>query len=252
MSPSILTIRRAVAILASATLAGCASPQPGSQESAMQQGASPTPYAPTLSAEERAAGWRPLFDGSTLAGWHVYHGTGAPTGWTAANGMISRIGGGGDLVTDEQFGNFDLALDWKVQPGGNSGIIYRITDAGEATYMTGPEFQVLDDARHADGKDPLTSAGAAYGLYPAPRGVVKPAGEWNAARITVNGNHVEHWLNGTRTAQYELGSSEWSQKVAASKFSAWPGYGKSARGRIGLQDHGDSVSYRNIRIKVLP
>ena len=220
----------------------------------MQQGATPAspPSASTLTAEERAAGWRPLFDGSTLTGWHVYHGTGAPTGWRAANGMISRVGGGGDLVTDEQFGNFDLALDWKIQPGGNSGIIYRISDEGEATYMTGPEFQVLDDARHADGKDPLTSAGAAYGLYPAPRGIVKPAGEWNAARIVVNGNHVEHWLNGTRTAQYDLGSSEWSKKVAASKFAAWPGYGKSSRGRIGLQDHGDSVSYRNIRIKVLP
>src|SRR5258707_13716398 len=113
------TIRRAVAILASATLAGCASPQPASQESAMQQGASPTPYAPTLSAEERAAGWRPLFDGSTLTGWHVYHGTGAPTGWRAANGMISRVGGSGDLVADEQFGSFDFALDWKVQPGGS-------------------------------------------------------------------------------------------------------------------------------------
>jgi len=220
----------------------------------MQQGATPAspPSASTLTAEERAAGWRPLFDGSTLTGWHVYHGTGAPTGWRAANGMISRVGGSGDLVTDEQFGNFDLALDWKIQPGGNSGIIYRISDEGEATYMTGPEFQVLDDARHADGKDPLTSAGAAYGLYPAPRGIVKPAGEWNAARIVVNGNHVEHWLNGTRTAQYDLGSSEWSKKVAASKFAAWPGYGKSSRGRIGLQDHGDSVSYRNIRIKVLP
>ena len=220
----------------------------------MQQGATPAspPSASTLTAEERAAGWRPLFDGSTLTGWHVYHGTGAPTGWRAANGMISRVGGSGDLVTDEQFGNFDLALDWKIQPGGNSGIIYRISDEGEATYMTGPEFQVLDDARHADGKDPLTSAGAAYGLYPAPRGIVKPAGEWNAARIVVNGNHVEHWLNGTRTAQYDLGSSEWSKKVAASKFAAWSGYGKSSRGRIGLQDHGDSVSYRNIRIKVLP
>ena len=220
----------------------------------MQQGATPAspPSASTLTAEERAAGWRPLFDGSTLTGWHVYHGTGAPTGWRAANGMISRVGGSGDLVTDEQFGNFDLALDWKIQPGGNSGIIYRISDEGEATYMTGPEFQVLDDARHADGKDPLTSAGAAYGLYPAPRGIVKPAGEWNAARIVVNGNHVGHWLNGTRTAQYDLGSSEWSKKVAASKFAAWPGYGKSSRGRIGLQDHGDSVSYRNIRIKVLP
>jgi hypothetical protein len=244
-------IRRALALLASATLAGCASTR--SQESAVQQGASSTTTStPTITAEERAAGWRPLFDGSTLAGWHAYHGTGTPTGWRAANGVVTRVGGGGDLVTDEQFGNFELALDWNVAPGSNSGIIYRITDAGDATYMTGPEYQVLDDARHPDGQSPLTSAGAVYGLYPTPRGIVKPAGEWNAARLVVNGNHVEHWLNGVRIAQYELGSPEWSEKVAASKFKQWPGYGKSPRGRIGLQDHGDSVSFRNIRIKVLP
>lgn len=216
----------------------------------MQQGVSPS--TAVLTAAERAAGWRPLFDGSTLAGWHVYHSTGAPTGWRAENGVLTRVGDGGDLVTDEQFANFDLALDWKVQPGGNSGIIYRISDAGEATYVTGPEYQVLDDARHADGKDPLTSAASVYGLYPTPRGIVKPAGEWNAARIVVNGNHVEHWLNGTRVAQYELGSADWAQRVAASKFKQWPGYGKSPSGRIGLQDHGDTVSFRNIRIKVLP
>jgi Domain of Unknown Function (DUF1080) len=242
--------RRALALLASATLAGCASPR--SQESAAQQGASSTTSTSTLTAEERSAGWRPLFDGSTLAGWHAYHGTGTPTGWRAADGLLTRVGGGGDLVTDEQYANFELALDWNVAPGSNSGIIYRITDAGEATYMTGPEYQVLDDARHPDGKSPLTSAAAVYGLYPTPRGIVKPAGEWNAARLVVNGNHVEHWLNGVRVAQYELGSPEWSQKVAASKFAQWPGYGKSPRGRIGLQDHGDSVSFRNIRIKVLP
>jgi len=121
-----------------------------------------------------------------------------------------------------------------------------------ATYMTGPEYQVLDDAAHLDGRNELTSAGAVYGLYPAPRGIVKRAGEWNAARLLVNGNHVEHWLNGQRIAQYELGSPEWAQKVAASKFNDWKGYGKFARGRIALQDHGDQVSYRNIRIRVLP
>jgi hypothetical protein len=204
-----------------------------------------------LSAEEVQAGFRPLFDGATLFGWRIYHGSGTG-GWLVKDGMIERGTGGGDLATTETFANFDLALDWRVAPGGNSGIIYRVDDSGDATYMTGPEMQVLDDERHLDGKNPLTSAGAVYGLYPAPRGIVKPAGEWNAARLLVNGNHVEHWLNGQRIAQYELGSPEWAQKVAASKFNDWKGYGKFARGRIALQDHGDQVSYRNIRIRVLP
>lgn len=204
-----------------------------------------------LSLEEREAGYRPLFDGVSLTGWRIYRG-GAPNGWRVVNGAIERGTGGGDLVTSETFANFELALDWKVAPGGNSGIMYRIADTGEHTYETGPEMQVLDDERHADGRSRLTSAGAVYGLYPAPIGVVKPANEWNAARIVVNGNRVEHWLNGTPVAKYDLGSVDWEQRVAASKFNDWKGYGRASRGRIGLQDHGDPVSYRNIRIRVLP
>jgi hypothetical protein len=237
--------RTVATVAAGVALAACVhSPSPDMEQQ--------TESRPSLSADERAAGWRPLFDGTSLAGWHNYHKTGAPTGWRASNGELQRIGPGGDLVTDEEFANFELALDWKVGPGGNSGVMYRVNDGGETAYMTGPEMQVLDDARHADGSNPLTSAGAVYGLYPAPRGLARPAGEWNAARLVVNGNHVEHWLNGVRLAQYELGSTEWEQKVAASKFKQWPGYGRSARGRIALQDHGDPVSYRNVRIRVLP
>ena len=204
-----------------------------------------------LSADERRKGFRPLFDGATLAGWRIHHGSGTG-GWQARDDMLERGSGGGDLVTSESFGNFDLRLEWRVAEGGSSGVIYRVDDSGDATYMTGPEMQVLDDARHADGKSELTSAGAVPGLYSAPRGVVKPAGEWNAARVLVNGNHVEHWLNGKRIVQYELGSAEWTQKVAASRFDAWKGYGRFSRGRIALQDDGGQVSYRNIRILELP
>jgi hypothetical protein len=204
-----------------------------------------------LSAEERAAGFRPLFDGVSLFGWRAYRG-GAPTGWRVVKGVFERADGGGDLVTTETFANFDLRLEWKIAPGGNSGILYRVDDAGEETYMTGPEMQVLDDERHTDGQSPLTSAGSVFGLYPAPRGVVKRAGEWNTARIVANGNHVEHWLNGKRVAEYDIGSADWEQRVATSKFNQWKGYGRATRGRIALQDHGDQVSYRNIRIQVLP
>jgi hypothetical protein len=113
-------------------------------------------------------------------------------------------------------------------------------------------MQVLDDARHNDGKSPLTSAGSNFALHPAPRGAVKPAGEWNAVRLLVNGNHVEHWLNGTKVVEYELGSPEWKQLVSNSKFKEWPEYGQAAEGYIGLQDHGDAVAFRNIKIRILP
>jgi hypothetical protein len=168
------------------------------------------------------------------------------------NGELTRVGAGGDIVTVDEYGDFELELEWKVAPGGNSGIMYRVTETAANSYESGPEMQVLDDSGHADGRSRLTSAGSAYGLYPAPAGVVKPAGEWNAVRLVVNGNHVEHWLNGQKVVDYELGSPDWEAKVKASKFAEWPGYGRAARGRIALQDHGDRVAYRNIRIRELP
>lgn len=241
---NVITPRRASIVAVIFTLAGCASaPEPPIQ---------PAPTVPTLTAEERAAGWRSLFDGTSLAGWHIYHGTGTPTNWGAVNGTLMRLSAGGDLVTNEQFANFELALDWRISRGGNSGILYRIDDGGAATDMSGPELQVLDDSLHAEGKSPLTSSGSVYGIYPAARAVVHPAGEWNSARLVVTGNTVEHWLNGTRVVQYVLGSPDWEQRVTASKFRQWPAYGRGLRGRIGLQDHGDIASYRNIRIRELP
>ena len=197
-------------------------------------------------------GWRALFDGRTTAGWRGYRMDSMPSGWTVVDGALTRTGAGGDIITRDQFGDFELELEWKVGPGGNSGIMYRVTEAGESSYHTGPEMQVLDDAAHRDGLSRLTAAGAAYGLYPAPAGVARPAGEWNAARIVARGRQVEHWLNGVKLLEYELQGPDWEAKVAASKFAEWPGYGRAERGHIALQDHGDRVAYRNIRIRALP
>ena len=205
-----------------------------------------------LTRQEEASGWRLLFDGRRMDAWRGFRQSDVPPGWKVVDGTITRVGSGADLITREQFGNFELSLEWRIATGGNSGIMYRVTEEDNDTYRTGPEMQVLDDAGHADGRSRLTAAGSLYGLYPAPEGVVRPAGQWNAARIVVNGNRVQHWLNGVKTVEYELLSPEWQQKVAASKFGEWPRYGRATRGHLALQDHGDLVSYRNIKIRTLP
>lgn len=202
--------------------------------------------------DSAAAGWRPLFDGSTLAGWRGFRSDTVPAGWVARDGILARTGPGGDLMTEEQFGDFELALEWRISEGGNSGVMYRVTEAAGAPYETGPEMQVLDDERHADGESQLTSAGSLFGLYPVPRGAARPAGEWNEARIIADGTHIEHWLNGQKVVETEIGTGEWDAKIADSKFAAWPGFATAARGHIVLQDHGDVVEYRNIRIRELP
>lgn len=207
----------------------------------------------TLTDAERAEGWTLLFDGTSMQGWRGYGKTAMPdSGWSVVDGAITRTAQGGDIVTTDAYRNFELALEWKVPPGGNSGVFYRALESADPIYYSAPEMQVLDDERHADGKNPLTSAGAAYGLYAPPRGVVKPAGEWNAARLVVRGDSVEHWLNGQRVVAYQLGSADWKAKVAASKFNEWKAYGTGKEGRIGLQDHGDRVQFRSIRLRVLP
>jgi len=206
--------------------------------------------APSVTQQD--AGWRPLFDGQTTNGWREFRKPGIRDGWRVVDGALTRVAEGGDIITTDQFTNFELALEWKVAPGGNSGIFYRVSEEGQSVWETGPEMQILDDERHADGKSRLTSAGSNYALYGAPAGLVKPAGEWNAARLLVNGNHVEQWLNGTKVVEFELGSADWEEKVRASKFAALPRYGRERSGHIALQDHGDWVAFREIRIRVLP
>ena len=205
-----------------------------------------------LTAAERAAGWRLLFDGTTTEGWRGYRRDAMPAGWRVEAGALTRVAAGGDIITRDQFGDFELELEWQVEPGGNSGIFYRATEDEDAIWQTAPEMQVLDDAAHPDGRSPLTSAGALYALYPAPPGIVRPAGEWNSVRLIARGPHVEHWLNGVKVVDVEIGSPDWEARIRQSKFSTVPRFGRNASGHIGLQDHGDRVAFRNIKIRVLP
>lgn len=254
----LMAIRSPFAVCLAAALAGCAGPsgsngETGGDARVAGQGGSAEPRADeavnVLTSAERAAGWELLFDGRTLEGWRGYNRPDLPGGWAARDGMLTRVGEGGDIITERQFEDFELSVEWRVEAGGNSGILYRAAEGEEWIYHSAPEYQVLDDERHPDGRDPLTSAGSNYGLHPAARGVVRPAGAWNRARIVVEDDRVQHWLNGTLVVEYELGSADWEDRVASSKFAQWPAYGRAERGHIGLQDHGDPVWYRDIKIR---
>jgi hypothetical protein len=205
----------------------------------------------TLTTAERAAGWRLLFDGSTTSGWRGYRQSTIPNGWQALDGALTRTSGGGDIVSLDQFANFELTLQWQIASGGNSGIMFRVSESTDAPHLTGPEMQVLDNAHHSDGANPLSSAGACYGLYPPSQDVTRPVGAWNDVRIVANGARVEHWMNGVKIVEYEIGSDDWLARLAAGPFRDVTTYGREPRGHIALQDHGDRVAYRAIKIRSL-
>jgi hypothetical protein len=195
--------------------------------------------------------WHPLVEKSSAKDWRGWKSADFPAGWSVADGVISKDGDVDDLVTRNEFANFELELEWKIGTGGNAGIFYRGTREYDHIYWSAPEYQLLDDANAPDGKNRLTSAAAAYALYAAPAGVVHAAGEWNATRLVVNGAHVEHWLNGQQIVAYELWTDEWKRMVAQSKFKDHPRYAMARRGAIGIQDHGDWIAFRAIRIREL-
>jgi hypothetical protein len=212
------------------------------------------PGAARLTPEETAAGWKLLFNGTDLSGWKGYKKDAPGEAWKVENGELTLTkGGAGDLMTVEEFGPFELSLEWKISPNGNSGIIYLIKEdpAAENTYNTGPEMQVLDNDGHPDGKVPSHRAGALYDFQVPPDGAVKPVGEWNEAVVRFTGTEIEHWLNGTLVSESSYGDDAWKAKVAATKFKQWPLFGTFDKGHIALQDHGDKVWYRNIRIRAL-
>ncbi|WP_375447247.1 DUF1080 domain-containing protein [uncultured Fibrella sp.] len=207
--------------------------------------------------------WTSLFDGKSISGWHSYHKTGV-VGWSVEDGALTSDGSGGDLVSDKEYENFDLEFEFKLPKGSNSGVIYKVEDRSDivSTYMSGPEYQVIDDRGYEwfdkDGKRLQLAktqlTGAAYDMYePTDLNLIKPIGDWNKGRIVVNNNHIEHFLNGKKVVDYEYGSDDWKEKLAKSKFAKWPYATPHAKGNIAFQCHSpkEKVWYRNVRIKEL-
>jgi len=222
----------------------------------------------TLSAKEKADGWKLLFDGKTTNGWRSARGGGFPaTGWAVQDGTITvtetggeEAGNGGDIVTDRTYSNFELSVDFKVSPGANSGIMYFVDldlmpwNKGHGSAI-GFEYQVLDDALHPDakrGKNGDRTVSSLYDMIPAAADKpIHPVGEWNTAHIVVRGKHSEHWLNGVKVLEYDRDSPEFKAILAESKYHVFPQYGQAGSGYILLQDHGFPVWFRNIKLREL-
>ena len=206
----------------------------------------------TLTAAERAAGWKLLFDGKTTNGWRGYHMKTMPPAWKVVDGVLTKSGPTEDIITTQTFSDFELAFDWKLGPAGNSGVFYRGTEQYGRVYWSTPEYQLADDSLTSDSRNRLTAAGAVYGFYPAARGIAKFANNWNSARIVAKGAHVEHWMNGVKLAEYEFWSPEFTAKYKASKFRDSTGFGRAPSGFVAVQgDHNGVLSLRNIKIRTL-
>jgi hypothetical protein len=206
-----------------------------------------------LSAAERKS--VALFDGKSTDAFKAYNQKEFPKeGWKVEDGVLKTVAGGhgGDIVTKDRFEDFDLRFEWKVMPGANSGVMYGVQEGPDAPWYTGPEYQVLDNDKHADGKNPKTSAAALYALIaPNDSKKVKPVGEWNEGRIIAKGTHVEHWLNGTKVVEYEWGSAQVQALIEQSKFKPMEQFMKRREGHIVFQHHGYEVWYRRIQVRKL-
>ena len=207
-----------------------------------------------LTDSERKVGWKLLFDGTTTRGWRGYKMAAMPAkGWKVEDGLLKKVGGeqGGDIITEEKFNDFELSWEWRISPGGNNGIKYLVTE--DRPSAPGHEYQMIDDTRNSDARiGPQRATASFYDvLPPADDKPLKPAGEWNQSRLRVQGNHVEHWLNGKKVLEYELGSEAVKAAVAKSKFKNAPGFGGKIKGHILLTDHHDECWFREIKIREL-
>jgi len=211
----------------------------------------------TLSAKEKKEGWTLLFDGKSTSGWKTFSTDNPGAVWKVSNGELyldkSVKEGRGDLITEKEYQDYELSLEWKIDACGNSGIIFNVVEDTKykATYLTGPEMQVLDNTCHPDAKIIKHRAGDLYDLISSSKETVKPAGEWNHAQIISKNGKMEFWLNGTKAVEFIMHTPQWDEMVANSKFKTMPDFGKALKGHIALQDHGDQVWFGNIKIKEL-
>jgi hypothetical protein len=208
----------------------------------------------TLSKQEKKQGWILLFDGAATKGWRSYKNLAADN-WTVQNGeLLCKVEGvtkRADLITVDQYENYELKIDWKIAPKQNSGIIYMVTEENGASFESGPEYQLIDDLGYPSELKDKQLTGANYDMHAASAKVSKPAGEYNRTKIVINKGHVEHWLNGTKIVDYQLWTPEWEQLKANSKWKDLKAYGMSKKGHIALQDHGGGVYFKNIKLRRL-
>jgi Domain of Unknown Function (DUF1080) len=198
----------------------------------------------------------PIFDGSGLNGWHGFNKTGEVKNWKIEDSALVCLGAskdasGGDLVSDKEYENFDLSWQWKVSKGANSGVIYHVIESPKykTTYETGPEYQMIDDIGFPEKLEDWQKAGADYAMNPAnDRKKLMPVGEWNSSRIVFNKGHVEHWLNGEKIVTFQAWDDKWNKEKTEGKWKDYPDYGMAKKGHIALQDHGNKVYFKNIRI----
>jgi len=206
----------------------------------------------TLSEQERAGGWQLLFDGITTEHWRNYNSPDIDSRWRVEQQtLLLSAKGAGDLITRQRYENFELALDWNIDAGGNSGVFLLVDENLPIIYLHAPEIQLIDNEVHADAVVPSHRSGSLYDMIAAPASSQLPAQQWNTLRIKVLQRQLSVWQNGTLTVDVVIGGDRWQEAVAGSKFKSWTGFGENLSGFIGLQDHGDRIAFKNIKIKKL-